>query len=127
MREKNESGAPAFYFSRKGHDYVVVPLRGHITDVEFPKSYSAWLGTDLKKLVHAPIEYVGTETKIISLLKKKSKECDEVIIATDSDREGESIGWEALTYILENNPEIKLHLEESTTQEGIIILKYSKR
>ncbi|MCP4523337.1 MAG: dihydrofolate reductase [Candidatus Gracilibacteria bacterium] len=28
---------------------------------------------------------------------------------------------------LENNPEIKLQLEESTTQEGIVILKYSIR
>ncbi len=27
---------------------------------------------------------------------------------------------------LENNPTIRLHLEESTTQEGIIIVKYSK-
>ena len=28
---------------------------------------------------------------------------------------------------LENNPAIRLHLEESTTQEGIVILAYSKR
>lgn len=28
---------------------------------------------------------------------------------------------------LENNPTIKLHLLESTTQEGIVILKYDKR
>ncbi|MBL7058036.1 dihydrofolate reductase family protein [Patescibacteria group bacterium] len=28
---------------------------------------------------------------------------------------------------LENNPTIRLHLYESTTQEGVVILKYSKR
>ncbi|MDA3856058.1 MAG: dihydrofolate reductase family protein [Candidatus Woesearchaeota archaeon] len=28
---------------------------------------------------------------------------------------------------LENNPNIKLHLEESTIQEGIVILKYTKK
>ena len=28
---------------------------------------------------------------------------------------------------LENNPNIKLHLEEATTQEGIVIMRYKKR
>ncbi len=99
--------APAFRFSKDGEEWVVVPLRGHITDVEFPKKYSHWVGTDLKKLVGAEIDYVGTEKAIISALKQVAKEADEVIIATDADREGESIGVEALNYIKETNPKIK--------------------
>ncbi len=91
--------AQAFRFSKGNEEYIVVPLRGHIVDVEFPKKYSYWVGTDLKKLIDAEIEYAGKEKNIIFALKSAAKEVDEVIIATDADREGESIGVEALNYV----------------------------
>ena len=100
--------AQAFAFKWKNEDCVVLPLRGHISNVEFPKKYSYWVGTDLRKLIDAEIDYVGQETAIISGLKKIAKEASEVIIATDADREGESIGVEALRFIKEINPKIKI-------------------
>ncbi|HLC78871.1 MAG TPA: DNA topoisomerase I [archaeon] len=103
----SSGSAQVFRFKSGNDEYVVVPLRGHITDVEFPKKYSYWLGTDLKKLIDAQIDYVGKEAAIISALKKIGKDANEVIIATDADREGESIGVEALNYIKETNPKIK--------------------
>ncbi|MDO8634393.1 MAG: DNA topoisomerase I [archaeon] len=98
-----------FEFEKKGEKFTVVPLRGHIVDVDFPKSYSYWLGTDLRKLVNAPIEYIEKEKKIIRSLREAGKTGTEVIIATDADREGESIGVEALRFIQESNPKIKIH------------------
>ena len=98
-----------FRFEKGGEEYVVLPLRGHIVDVDFPKSYSYWTGVDLRKLVKADIEYVGKETNIISGLVDIAKDVDEVIVATDADREGESIGVEALNYVKNKNPEIKIH------------------
>lgn len=106
--ETSVSGAPAFRFRLGNDDYVVFPLRGHITDVEFPKKYSYWVGTDLRTLVDAEILYTGTEEKIIAALKELAKNIDEVVIATDADREGESIGVEALNYIKEVNPKVKV-------------------
>tara|TARA_Y100000310_G_C20702563_1_gene831288 strand:+ start:1275 stop:3326 length:2052 start_codon:yes stop_codon:yes gene_type:complete len=100
--------AQAFRFSKGNEEYIVVPLRGHIVDVEFPKKYSYWVGTDLKKLIDAEIEYAGKEKNIIFALKSAAKEVDEVIIATDADREGESIGVEALNYVKTSNPKIKV-------------------
>src|SRR3989338_102349 len=88
-----EGNAQVISFERGGEDFLLIPLRGHIVDVDFPKQYAYWLGTDLKKLVAAPIEYIGKE---------------EVIIATDADREGESIGREALTFIEKNNKKTKV-------------------
>ena len=103
------AGAQVFRFkSPEGSDFAVLPLRGHITDVEFPKKYSYWVGTDLRKLVNAEIDYVGKEKAIISALKQVAKEADEVIIATEADREGESIGVEALNFIKESNPKVKI-------------------
>ncbi len=102
-----EGKAQVFRFTIGAEDWVVVPLRGHISDVEFPKKYSYWVGTDLKKLVDAEIEYTGTEAEIIHGLKSLAKSADEVVIATDADREGESIGVEALNYLKASNPEIR--------------------
>ncbi|MDO8627155.1 MAG: DNA topoisomerase I [Candidatus Diapherotrites archaeon] len=102
-----DAGAQFYEFTKDGQDFMVIPLRGHIADVDFPAQYSQWMGTDLKKLTDAEIEYVGTEKAIIWLLKKKAKGAEEAIIATDSDREGEAIGVEALNYLKEGNPKIK--------------------
>ncbi|HLC92183.1 MAG TPA: DNA topoisomerase I [archaeon] len=106
VRATSLGSAQVFSFKIGNEDYMVIPLRGHISDVEFPKKYSHWVGTDLKKLVDAEIDYVGTEAAIISALKTAAKTADEVILATDADREGESIGVEALNYIKSINPKI---------------------
>ena len=100
--------AHAFEFTKDNEKYVILPLRGHIVNVEFPKQYSYWVGTDLTKLVDAEIIYEGQEKAIISGLKKVAKDCEEVIVATDADREGESIGVEALRYVKTANPKIKV-------------------
>lgn len=99
--------AQVFRFKWGNEDAMVVPLRGHIVDVDFPKKYSYWKGTDLKQLTDAEVEYVGTEPAIINALKEAGKGAGEVILATDADREGESIGVEALNYIKQSNPGIK--------------------
>lgn len=105
---RREDAAQVGEFEKNGLEFVVVPLRGHITNVDFPRQFSYWLGTDLKNLVLAPIEYMGTEKEIIALLKKKAKEAVRVVIATDADREGESIGVEAVRFLVESNPKLQI-------------------
>ncbi|MBI4053578.1 MAG: DNA topoisomerase I [Candidatus Diapherotrites archaeon] len=100
---KIEGMAQLFEFDYSGRKAVVVPLRGHIVDVDFPKKFSSWLGTDLKQLAKAPIDYVETEKRICDLLRRAGQQVDTVIVATDSDREGESIGVEALRFVKEKN------------------------
>ncbi|MFH1544621.1 MAG: DNA topoisomerase I [archaeon] len=106
--EKTEKNARLFEFSKEGKPFLLIPLRGHIMDVDFPKQYSQWLGTDVQKLVMVEVEYIGTEKSIISLLKAKAPLAEEVIIATDADREGEAIGVEAIDCLKEKNPKIKI-------------------
>ncbi len=61
---------------------------GHIRDL--PKS---GLGVDIEHN-YEPVYSVPTKAKnTITLLKKQSKEADEIILATDPDREGEAIAW----------------------------------
>jgi len=97
-----------FDFEKDGKAYTVIPLSGHIVDVDFPVSYKQWLGTDVRKLAVAPINYNETEQSISGLLKKVAPNIDEVIIATDSDREGEAIGLESLDIVKKANPNVKV-------------------
>jgi len=63
----------------------------------------AWKMEALPYLVYAPIEKLPKEKEIIRSLKTLAKKADEIIIATDFDREGELIGSDALSCIKEVN------------------------
>jgi len=117
-----EGNAQLFEFDFNGEKAFVIPLRGHIEDVDFPKKYNYWTGTDLRKLANVEVEYISSEKAITSLLEKKAKEFSEVVIATDADREGESIGVEALDYLKKGNPKIKIKraLFSAMTQKDIV-------
>lgn len=69
-----------------GKGYKVMASKGHVVDL--PKSS---LGIDTDKDFQP--DYVVTNNKSLSALKKAFKEADGLILAVDSDREGEAIGW----------------------------------
>ena len=101
---------PVFDFIDNKHEkYTILGLRGHIINLDFPREFSRWKNLDLKNLIQIePVKKVQA-WNIVNLMKKISKEVDEVIIATDYDREGELIGVEGLELIQEVNPTIKIH------------------
>jgi len=74
-------------------------LRGHIVKLDFPKKYSNWNAVRPEELINAKPEHTVTEGRTAEALKKLAKEADEVVIATDFDREGELIGREAVDLI----------------------------
>jgi DNA topoisomerase-1 len=82
-----------------GDDTLVVPLRGHILDVDYPREYNNWRSVNLHQLVDAPLKYVSSAEDITNALEKLAAKTDRVTIATDFDTEGESIGREALTVL----------------------------
>jgi DNA topoisomerase-1 len=86
---------PYFVFK----DNLVVGLSGHVLRVDFPEKYSSWTDIPLKDLVNAELVYAGDKLKIIKLVKFLANDADEIVIATDYDTEGESIGLEAVNII----------------------------
>ncbi len=101
-------GTPVFEFTQ-GEDRVqVVGLRGHIINLDYPDALNDWARVDLKELVWAEPQKVVTAGKIGAALKTLAAQADEVVIATDFDREGELIGVEALGLIREARPEIRV-------------------
>jgi DNA topoisomerase-1 len=85
-----------------GKDYVVESSIGHIRDLpnnagEIPAKYKgeAWarLGVDVDH-DFAPLYVVDSrKKKVVADLKAKLKNADELLLATDEDREGEAIAW----------------------------------
>ncbi|MBU1089270.1 type I DNA topoisomerase [Patescibacteria group bacterium] len=75
-----------------GNDYTVRASMGHVRDL--PKSK---IGVDLETGSFLP-EYIISrdKTKVVSELKKLAEQADEIILATDEDREGEAIAWHLL-------------------------------
>ena len=96
MKRSYPNRVPVFQFSRDGVDYTVVGLRGHILNLDYPESLNDWERTDLKVLVRAEPEKRVIASGIVGALKEAARGIDEVVVATDFDREGELIGVEAL-------------------------------
>ena len=103
VSEEKVYGIPVYHFKLGGEDYSVVGLKGHILKVDYPKEYANWFKVDPADLIDAEIEKVPIQKKIIQALKKVSGDADEIIVATDYDREGELIGYDAMQTVKENN------------------------
>lgn len=81
--------------------YTVIASKGHIRDL--PKSN---IGVDVKNNFEP--EYVIPEKaeKNVADLKRKAKAADEILLATDEDREGEAISYH-IAWILNQNSKSK--------------------
>ncbi len=103
VKEEKIYGIPAYYIKLGKEDCVVIGLKGHILKVDFPKEYSNWFKVDPVDLIDVEIEKLPIQKKIIQALKKLADNATEIIIATDYDREGELIGYDAWQIIKERN------------------------
>ena len=90
-------------------DYVVMASKGHVRDLPEDR-----IGIDIEHGFEP--EYVVTEGKgrLIEDLRKKLKGCDELLLATDEDREGESISWHLLELLRPSVPYRRMVFHEIT-------------
>src|SRR4051812_7917177 len=102
-----------------GDEQMTVGLKGHVLGPAFPEGYSNWQKTDLHDLIDAELIKEPTDKNVVKAIKKVAKEADELVIATDFDREGELIGLEALEEMLDSNPD--LGSREGTADGSLVI------
>ncbi|MBM3206126.1 MAG: type I DNA topoisomerase [Candidatus Staskawiczbacteria bacterium] len=99
-----------------GKKYKILSSFGHVRDL--PKSE---LGVDVEKDFEPKYIIPTKARKNVTLLKKEAAKADEVILATDEDREGEAISWhleEALK--LKNPKRIVFHeITEDAIKEAL--------
>ncbi len=108
---------PFYEWSDSAGDHMAVGLKGHVLNPAFPEGYSNWQETDLHELIDAEIVKEPTDKNVVKAVHKAAKGADEIVIATDYDREGELIGLEALEQILEANPAVIGATDGSTSVE----------
>ena len=97
---------PFYTWSDSDGEQTAIGLKGHVVNPAFPDDYSNWQQTDLHDLIDAKLTREPTDKNVLRAVRKVAKEATDVVIATDYDREGELIGLEALTEVLEVNPAI---------------------
>ena len=117
-----------------GEGYQVLASVGHIRDLVSPRDLPA----DLKKGPYgkfavdvdngfAPYYVVSDEKKkTVAELKRALKDADELILATDEDREGEAIAWHLLEVLKPKVP-VKRMVFHEITKDAIEQAKDSMR
>ena len=106
-----------------GNDYIVEASVGHIRDLprgaaDVPTKYKkepwARLGVDTEN-GFTPLYVVSPDKKKkVADLKAKLKQCDELLLATDPDREGEAIAWHLLEVLKPTVPVRRMVFNEIT-------------
>jgi DNA topoisomerase-1 len=107
-----------------GPDYVVESSVGHIRDIPArkadlpPSKQDAWkqtrFGIDLENDFTPMYIVSDSSRKQVRLLKQKLKGVDELLLATDEDREGEAIAWHLLQELKPKVPVQRMVFHEIT-------------
>jgi len=131
-----ESPAKARTISRfLGDEYLVDSSIGHIRDLpesasEIPAAVKKepWsrLGVNVEKNFE-PLYVVPTDKKKkVSELKEQLKEADELLLATDEDREGEAISWHLVEVLKPKVPYKRLVFHEITKKAIVEALDHTR-
>lgn len=101
-----------------GSDYEIFASVGHVRDLPAKD-----LGINVEKNFEPKYVIMPDKTKVVKELKEKASRADEVLLATDPDREGEAIAWHIAT-ILGMDPETKCRvtfneISKPAVQHGI--------
>ncbi len=108
--------------------YQVEASMGHIRDLpasagEIPEAHKGepWsrLGVNVEQDFDPLYVIPSSKKKVVAQLRKLLKEADELILATDEDREGESIGWH-LSEVLKPKIPVQRMVFHEITREAIL-------
>lgn len=90
--------------------YEVQATKGHLIDL--PKSR---LGIDIENNFEPDYIKVRGKAPLINMLKKEAGKADEVLLATDPDREGEAISWHVANFLnIDPNSDCRIAFHEIT-------------
>lgn len=115
--------------------YHVEASMGHVRDLpasaaEVPEAYKkenwARLGVNVEKDFDPLYVVSANKRKVVADLKKQIKEADELILATDEDREGESIGWHLYEVLKPRIPVRRMVFHEITRDAILQALKETR-
>jgi len=80
-----------------GRDYTVKASMGHVRDLP-----STGLAVDIENNFKPEYVIIDGKKKVVNEIKKAAENVEQILIATDPDREGEAISWH-LAHVLKTN------------------------
>ena len=98
-----------------GGDFEVFATKGHIRDLP-TKSFSI----DLNNNYEPHYEDNPDKKELIAELQRKAKKADQVLIATDPDREGEAIAWH-VAHELQLDPTTKCRIQFNEISQKAVL------
>ncbi|MDP9150810.1 MAG: type I DNA topoisomerase [Myxococcota bacterium] len=96
-----------------GSRYEVIASKGHVKDL--PKK----LGVDIEHGFQETYEVVPGKEKVLQELRDAVKGVDEILLATDPDREGEAIAWHLAEELKSANKSTKRVEFHEITKKGV--------
>ena len=118
-----------------GDEFIVESSVGHVRDLpasaaEIPASHKgeAWarLGVNVEEGFKPLYVVASDKKKVISELKRQLKEVDELLLATDEDREGEAISWHLLEVLKPKIPVKRMVFHEITRDAILEALEHTR-
>ncbi len=91
---KKVSKLSVYVFKKDNREVHIIGLKGHLLRVDFPPHYQNWQKVEPKELIDAKIIKIPIDKAVLKALKEEVVWADELIVATDFDREGELIGYD---------------------------------
>lgn len=101
-----------------GKEYKVLSSVGHIRDLA--TTGVGGLGVDITKDFEPTYKYITGKKKIVNELIKYQEKVQEVLIATDPDREGEAIAWHLLEVMKLNKNDKNRIIFNEITKTGVL-------
>lgn len=98
-----------------GSNYEVFATKGHIRDLPV-KSFAI----DINNNFEPHYENKPDKKDLIAELKRKASKADEVLIATDPDREGEAIAWH-IAHVLGLDPHTKCRIQFNEISKNAVL------
>ncbi|HVM07869.1 MAG TPA: type I DNA topoisomerase [Acidimicrobiales bacterium] len=92
-----------------GRDYVVMASIGHVRDLE-----TKGLAVDVDNHFKPTYAVYDNKKKVISELRAALKDADQLLLATDEDREGEAISWHLVEVLKPRVPVRRMVFHEIT-------------
>jgi DNA topoisomerase-1 len=97
-----------------GKGYVVKASNGHVRDLP-----TKTLGVKFGAQIEPEYVTIRGKKKVLDQLRKAAENCDNVLIASDFDREGEAIGWHIQQAIGAKNSNVKRIVFNEITARAI--------
>ncbi len=101
-----------------GSDYKVVSSKGHIRDLATTGKFG--LGIDVEHDFEPNYQIIKGKNKEVTALKKDVKDANIIYLATDPDREGETISWHIYDEIIIPDEKYKRVVFNEITKDVVI-------